>query len=246
MDKHLSAADRLRRYLLRHGAARFQMTVIAAATGLTGFIASVLLLSFGVESMPIRYAVAVIVAYAVFLFLVRLWISRQRSRLELDALDVIDPGFAPDIIGAGRDAPQVGGGGEFGGGGAGGSWDSPDIDTGGGSWVVDAAASSADAEEGVVVVLPLVLLVGGLLAACSALYAAPLLIAEVLIDVALVSGLYRRLHKMEPKSWLKVAVRRTWLPVLVVLLCVVVGGYLLQSAFPQADSIGDVVYGIRA
>jgi hypothetical protein len=53
------------------------------------------------------------------------------------------------------------------------------------------------------------------------------------------------LHKLEPESWLKVAVRPTRLPVLVV-LCVVVGGYLLQSAFPQADSIGDVVYGIRA
>jgi hypothetical protein len=77
------------------------------------------------------------------------------------------------------------------------------------------------------------------------LYAAPLLLAEVFVDVALVSGLYRHLHKLEAEWWLGVAVQRTWVQMVIVLVCVVVAGYLLQAAFPAARSIGDVVYSLQ-
>jgi hypothetical protein len=248
------AIDRFQRYLVRRGLPRFQMTVIVVATGLAGFGASVALLSLGVSSMPARYLAAVVAAYAVFLLLVRLWAEYQRRHLS--AADAID--IAGDLLDLTRvPEPWTGGRGTFGGGGAGRSWDdtSPDLpssaapspETPLATTAVEAGSTGAshafdvDVDDAwVLVVLPIILL-GGLLAAVYVIYSAPVLLGEVLLDVALVSGLYRRLRKLEPQSWLSTAVRRTWIPVTVVALLVAAGGFVMQAMVPDADSIGDVL-----
>lgn len=208
------------------------MVAIVTATGLVGLGASIALLALGVTSMPVRYALAVLVAYAVFLLLVRLWASR---RLDADAssLDVPGPGGGP------REGPTFGGG-RFGGGGAGRGWE-------GGAVAPETTAAPSlsgvdvDLDEGWIVVVPVALLVGGVLAAAYIVYAAPVLFAEVLLDVALVSGLYRRLRTIEARSWLTTAIRHTWVPVTLVVLLVVTLGFVIQHQVPQADSIGDVL-----
>jgi hypothetical protein len=228
------------------------MLLIVVATGVAGFAASAVLLRLGTWSMPLRYVLATLLAYAVFLLLVRLWAEYQRRRLADFAVDVADAAIDaipyPDGGGAGVE-PWSGGEGRFGGGGAGRSWgvaDAADVEVepapvaavraadGGGSWF------DLDVDDAWVVVVPLVLVVGGIVAAASLLYAAPMLLAEVLLDVVLVSGLYRRLRKVEPQSWLATAVRRTWIPVVGVTLLLAAGGWAVQRAVPQADSIGDV------
>lgn len=262
MSARSQAAEKLRNYLLRRGLPRIQMTVIVVGTGLAGFGASVALLSLGVSSMAVRYLIAVLLAYASFLFFVRLWIAYQRRQLELDvdAIDLIPDSVSTQAVP--RTPESLGGdGGEFGGGGAGGSWESvpptpatagipahgpvatsPDADA------VAGAGSSAggefdlpDPDEGWVLVVPFLLLLGGLFAALYVVYVAPVLLAEVLLDVLLVSGLYRRLRKLEPQSWLSTAVRRTWVPVTVVAALVTAAGFTMQRLVPQANSIGDVL-----
>lgn len=226
--------------------------MIVAGTGLAGFGASATLLGLGVSSMPIRYFIATLLAYAVFLVLVRVWAEWQRRRLDFgpDVADLVPyPDQLPHHDYAVGGEPWHGGEGRFGGGGAGRSWEASDgTDVGvehvpagigraadaGGSWL------DIDLDEGWVLLVPVVLLVGGLVAAASLVYAAPMLLAEVLLDVVLVSGLYHRLRKLEPQSWLATAVRRTWIPVLTVAALLAGGGFVVQRAMPQADSIGDV------
>lgn len=215
------------------------MTAIVLATGLAGFGVSVALLALGVASMPIRYTVAVLAAYAVFLLLVRLWALYQRRRLEVHgslADFVPDPDHAATDVGT-----SVGGGGRFGGGGAGRSWEDEAVAPDAAPVTSGVPALDLDLDEGWVLVVPVVVLVGGVLAAVYVVYTAPVLLAEVLLDVVLVSGLYRRLRRLESRSWLTTAIRRTWVPVALVVLLVAAGGFVIQHVVPQADSIGDVL-----
>jgi hypothetical protein len=241
---------RLRRALLRRGLPRFQMSLIVVTTGLVGFGASVGLLAAGMVSMPLRYGVAVAIAYATFLLLVRLWAVYQRRSFLDDLPDVDIP--LPDIpLGGGScdAAVEPGfGGGEFGGGGAGRSWDlslsggDPHASvlssgSGGGS---SGSLPDVDLDDGWMIVVPIVLALGTLAAAVYVIYIAPALLAEVLLDVLLVSGLYRGLRGLERRHWLSSVFRRTWLPVTGVLVLSVALGYGAQHVRPNADSIGDL------
>ncbi|HSG41326.1 MAG TPA: hypothetical protein VLE27_16920, partial [Thermoanaerobaculia bacterium] len=67
----------------------------------------------------------------------------------------------------------------------------------------------------------------------------PVLLAEVLVDGLIMTGLYRRRRKTgEPAHWLLGAVRRTWTPALAVAILFSFAGHLLQEAVPEARSIG--------
>src|SRR5262245_35957464 len=101
---------------------RLRMLLILAAAGAVGFLASVLLLRAGVESMSLRYAASVAVGYLVFLGLIRAWLALRRRRWNLDP----DVTSGPDLGTAEVPTPPFsGGGGHFGGGGASGSFDVP-------------------------------------------------------------------------------------------------------------------------
>lgn len=54
---------------------RFHMTLILGAVCLSGVITSKMLLSVGFTWMPMRFAIAIIAAYAIFFLMVRLWLS---------------------------------------------------------------------------------------------------------------------------------------------------------------------------
>ena len=119
--------ERERRLLLRRGMPRVEMSLILAATGAAGFLASYLMLRLGLSAMWLRYALAVLLAYAVFLLLLRLWLflySREQFGDPPDlGLDLLPSDFVGEAgARAGGGASSFGGGGDFGGGGAGGSW----------------------------------------------------------------------------------------------------------------------------
>ncbi len=130
------ATERLRQLLKRRAFPRIEMTLMLAVAGLAGFLASALLLHLGLTSMSTRYPMAVLVAYATLLLLVRGWVARhlhgRRSHLEpLDVVDIPTCGSPP----AEPSQPEFGGG-SFGGGGAGGVRScvfrtKPDTDSGG-------------------------------------------------------------------------------------------------------------------
>jgi hypothetical protein len=242
---------------------RLLMSLILAATGAAGFLVSFALLHAGVARMWLRYPVAVLCAYAVFLLLLQLWLYLRRHDLS-DLLTDLDPTGVDSVAANAPNAEpdfSLGGGGDFGGGGAGGTWEGAGVVTsspadlgshatglgshtsgggGGGSGLLD-GISLGDADEGCVFfLLAVALVVAGLLASLYVVYAAPTLLAELLVEGVLLSGLYRGMRKGARRGdWLRAVVRRTWLPVLLTLTLFGAAGYLLQRAAPRARTIGE-------
>jgi len=72
--------------------------------------------------MWIRYPIAILIAYCVFLLLLRLWLWAHGRQLKADldpsVLDFIPPGESGS-----PESFEIGGGGDFGGAGSGGSWE---------------------------------------------------------------------------------------------------------------------------
>lgn len=211
---------------------------------MAGFLTSFCLLHLGVSRMWLRYPVAILTAYGVFLMLLGIWLWLQRHSLD------VDPDLATlDFTSSSSSGPGESlhfGGGDAGGGGAGGSWGesvssstSASSVSGGGSGSAD-IGFGLDFEEGCLVVIALLALVGGLVASFYVIYIAPALLAEILVDGAMVAGLYRRVKNIEQGNWLQTAVRRTILPAILAAAFFTVAGVALQKAYPTAQSIGDV------
>jgi hypothetical protein len=260
--------ERVRRLLMRRGMPRVLMSLILAATGAAGFLVSFALLHMGVARMWLRYPFAVLAAYGVFLFLLRVWLHLQRhswTDLLPDDLNLLNADALPDG-GSHADAiSSFGGGGDFAGAGAGGTWEgglspsSSDIaghasssagvsagggvggSSGGGGGGFDFLGGlDLDSEGCVFFLLALALIVAGLLASLYVVYAAPTLLAELLVEGILLSGLYRGMKKgAQQGDWLRAVVRRTWLPVILTLALFAAAGYMLQRAAPHAHSIGE-------
>lgn len=249
--------QRTRERLLAQSLPRLQMSGLLALTGAAGFLTSFSLLELGVDSMAVRYPVAVLAAYAVFLLLLRVWLAMQRD----GSWDVVDLGDVAEAVveGAGEAAEGLGGlsggGGSFGGGGTSSSFEVSRISVprvaapksgGGGGKSFD---FSLDLDEGGIVVLiaVLILAVAALGTALWVVWSAPVLLAEVLVDGLVMTGLYRRLRRgPEPTSWLVGAVRRTWLPALAAAALFCFSGWLLQKAVPEARSIGPAVKAVSS
>lgn len=256
--------ERVKGRLLRHGKPRIQMFLILSATGAVGFFISYALLHIGLTRMWLRYPICILLAYCVFLLILRFWLfshsKEQESGLDIDPsiLDV-DPSalnlLPADVGGGSGDGISIfGGGGDFGGGGAGGSWGeavssaSNVSGSGGGGGGGGSVSSSGggggifdfDLDEGCLIVLAIAAVFAALFASLYVVYIAPELLAEILVDGLLVGGLYKRMKGLERRNWLETAVRKTLLPALIVALLFSVAGYLFQKAVPRANSIGDV------
>jgi hypothetical protein len=76
--------QQLRRRLERNSYPRLQMLLLVLLTGFAGFISAAMLLHLGMESMGLRYLLALIAAYAAFLLLLWVWLhSRNEGFLNL-------------------------------------------------------------------------------------------------------------------------------------------------------------------
>jgi uncharacterized membrane protein YgcG len=242
---------KLQRLIERMQLPRLSMMLIVALTAAVGFLASFALLHVGVGALWLRYPIAIAVAYAAFLFFLWCWLRLRRNDV-FDGFDILTPG---PRSGASFEEAWEGGGGRFGGGGASGSFD--DSPVGGvvaesGSSLSSAgsegadAASAFDLEDLAFVLLAIAALIGGVWAAVWIVWAAPALLAELMLDAALATGLYRRLQGVERDHWLRTAVRRTAWPFAgVALLFSLVGGGL-QIYAPHAKSIGQVIQHYKA
>ena len=257
--------ERVRRRLLRGGWPRLFVSFLLMLTGAAGFLTSYALLHLGLTKMAVRYPLAVLTAYCVFLLLLRLWLALQRKTTgNLDS-DFDLAGIDLNPLNSGlslSDAAKLGGGGgDFGGAGAGGGWVADSISNasssvgnstsfagstvgsstpGGGSWNLPDLGFDFDADEGCALLLiPIIAIVGLVIVMFYVVYAAPVLLAEILVDGLLLAGLYKRLKGVEPRHWLRSAVRRTLLPAMLATALFIAAGYLMQRAIPEARSIGD-------
>ena len=189
--------------------------MILVLAGTAAFLTSVLALGLGGTSMAGRYAVAAAAGYLAFIGLVRLWIAWKRGGCpDLD----VDPGIGPDFI----DLPiprRLS------------SVDSPRFNLG----------FDLDLDEIWFVVLALACALGGLLTIGYIVSVAPLLLAEVALDAALFTAVYRRLHERDASHWAATTLRRTAIPAMVLVVFVGLAGFALEQIAPDAQSIGGVV-----
>lgn len=226
---------------MRNGLPRIQVSIIMLLTALTGFLTSVALLHAGVSSMTLRYPIAILIAYCVFLLLLRIWIWLHKNHLYFDLPDLNIGGSFDSAGGAGKSF-QFGGKSDFSGGGAGGSWSesaSHSSISADGS-VLDNMSFDLDFDEIGLLIIAAVVIIGGLLASFYIIYIAPVLLAEVLVDGVLIAGLYKRVKDIEQRCWLKTAVKRTVFPAVLVVIFFTLAGFALQTVIPEARSVGEV------
>ena len=240
--------ETLRHRLATHGFPRLQMMFIVGVAGGAAFLGSVLMLRAGLESMPARYGLAALAGYVVFLGMIRLWIAWQRGHWEpdIDVVDAVDAAnaFVPEI-GVPSPRPMMFAGGSSGGGGATGV-----IDSGVAAPIERAASKSSgwSIDPGDSWPLIVAIACAGLagIAIIYTVWIAPALLAEVALDAALVTALYRKLRKEEAGTWIGSAFRRTWMAGAAVVVLMTVAGYALAAVAPDAKSIGGVVSAWRA
>jgi hypothetical protein len=230
------ALAEMRKRFIEKSYPRLVVFLILAASGIVAFAVSVLTLAFGLDEMGLRYFVATAAGYLAFLLLIRVWIALHRMGKNVDLGWDIDPGI-PDL-GETSSTDAAFGGGRSGGGGASGDWDSPSLDVG----TIDV---DVDLDAALPVILAVACLLGSVLAMFYVVSVAPVLLAEVALDAALVMGIYRKLRKEDARHWLGSALRHTWLPATIAAVCLWLTGMALQWAIPDARSIGDVVRAFR-
>ncbi|HET9482007.1 MAG TPA: hypothetical protein VFP98_09655 [Candidatus Polarisedimenticolia bacterium] len=204
---------RISGYLRRFGSPRFHLLLVLLMTGAVGALVSALLLELGLSRMWVRYPVAALAAYASFLGLLRWWARAHIAR----------PDVAAEIENAGAGNPAEA--------------KSSITDGLSASDFLDLPLDLADA--------PVVLLAYGIIIVVIililALAAAPVLLAEVLLDALLVAGLWRRLSRDRGAGTLRGAFRTTRVPAAIVIVCLGVIGLCIQTIDPSARSIGDLV-----
>ena len=160
--------ERMRIALERNEYPRLRMLLIVTLTGGCGFLASFLLLHHGVDSIALRYPLALGVAYAAFLLLLWAWL-RSRPHDYLDVPDVGD-------LGSGWRYPQ------------------PQADATGNS---DSFGSFDVGDDFALPLLVIAFVAIIACASLWIVYSAPVLFAELLFDGVLAAGLYRRLRHSE-------------------------------------------------
>jgi hypothetical protein len=243
--------ERERRRLLKEFSPRLHMSIILLATGSAGFLASFAMLQGGVSAMWLRYPLAILFSYAIFLLLLRLWLYLQSGgRLFPDsAADILDGVNGTGGSGGSVGSPFSSSGCDAGGGGAGGSWSEGNVapisashgrSGGGGGSSLGGFSFGLDLDDLVWLLLAAAAILGALLAVLYIIYIAPALLAEVLVDGVFISALYRRVRKLEQRHWLRTAVKKTLAPAIIIAAFFSVAGFCLHKVAPEAHSIGGV------
>lgn len=246
------------RYLVR-----IHMTLLLLGVSVSGLLASKILLEFGLRSMLVRYLIAVCIAYAVFFFLMRIWLwyvgasSKDDPPFpDLDMVDVIDLGqISVDAVqgSAGMgEAPGVGlsgTAGDFGGGGATDMWGNASTASvrssvtpsgGGGSSGKSGGWDFDLGDEGIVLVVLGLLLLVIFGAGAYLVYAAPEILTEAAFQALLAAGLIKASRKMTRRGWIGSVLRATCIPFLVVLLMTGIFGWVAQKHYPNASRLADI------
>ena len=240
---------------------RLEMALIVSLVGATGFLTTVALLHLGVSHMWLRYAIAVSLAYGVFLGLLWCWLHIRW--FDLGNLSMPGPSGGGGTGGTGGSGFN-GGGGDFGGGGASGSFETDatpvQFTSDGGSGLAGVSIPDIDIDVGdvgdageawplvaiIAVVVGVVLAVGAAVASLWIVWSAPAFLGELAVDAALARGLYKHIHGAYDYYWLKTALRRTFKAFVGLFVLLVAAGVLMQITVPGATSVGQFFHHFSA
>jgi hypothetical protein len=234
-------AKRFKDRILRSYFVRCDMSLILIVVIASGVGASKLMLELGVHSLQVRYPLALLVSFLAFLLLIRVWIWYVFCR----PLGGVDLGDLPGPYGGGSGEVQFAGfrGGDSGGGGASDSWSdggdsTPSPSAGGsgnGSFDIDLGDDWAILLVLAAVVLAIVC-AGGYL-----IYVAPHILPEAAWQASLGAGLARIAKPTEKGNWMRVVLRASVLPFLVVLALVMGLAHVANSHCPQAVKLAEAL-----
>ena len=245
---------------------RFHMSVILAAVISSGVLASKCLLELGVP-LGVRYPLAVVASYSVFLLLIRVWIwyvtVRGRGLLagSFDTGGGRGSGGSWGFGGGGGRSGGGGfkgyGGGDSGGGGASSSWEAnqtaammPQPSTGsasassGGHWWsgFGGGGGGGGSDDGWIVIVLLAALVAAILGGGIYLVvAAPHILPEAAAQV-LLAGTLTRVSKDHHHNWMAGVLRSTCIPFLIVVVMAGALGWEAHRYCPAAPRLIDVLH----
>lgn len=231
--------SRLEASVRRRGYPRTAVALAIALAAVSSLILSIVLLRWGLTHMGVRYFLCAAFGYGVFLVFLRFLVSRQFHELD-PGLDLLSPRDFAD-----RPPLPSGGGGEFGGAGASGNWSDGSALTSSStptdSDAIGGGIPDVDLDEGWVIAIPLIILGSGVLAVGYIVVIAPVLVAEIVLDLAIAAGAYRGVIRSHRRPWPGGAFRRTRLAALGLVVFVAIGGSALQAAAPAAHTIGAAI-----
>lgn len=207
-------------YLKRRRWPRLTLGIVVLLTGFAGLGISWALLHLGLSSMGIRYPIAVLGAYLVFLGLLRIWVEIERGHLNPDDPELI-AAIEQDRL---QPVPSPSEKKD--------SWF---------SWLDFLSPGPVDSLEGCAGGLLLLAIIGLCITLVIFLAGAPVLLGDVALDLLLVSLLYRRLKVAEREHWLATAVRRTWIHALVAAVLLSLIGWCTEMLVPGATTIGALI-----
>ena len=239
---------------------RFHMSLILLATALSGVLTAKVLLLLHVDSIMVRYPLAVVTAYLAFFLFVKLWLKYMSSSQPLKGLDSAGdvlpdlPGFSGGS-GSGGSAPTFsGGGGGSGGGGASAAFDGtaansqamvvpPPADAGSSSGALGSvgdAVSGIFDDDGIILIALGILLAATVGGAIYLIYIAPHILSEAAFDFLLGTSLIRSYRKMNKPDWMGSVFRDTCIPFLIVLVIAFGAAWVIHAHDPGITKISDV------
>jgi hypothetical protein len=225
-ESRKEAVRRLGLYIRRWRQPHLVLFVILVLTGAVGAAASFLLLHMGLIRMWLRYPIAAYAAYGAFLVCLHLWRDRLLSQPE-SAVEVERMAEEAESVGSGNDPTTK------------------EFSQSKGSLLSDLNpldfVDLPDDPSAFLILAVIVMVVAALIIIGFVIVTGPALLAEILLDGLLVSGLWHRFKKSGGEDPLGAAFRMTWIPALAVILLLAVAGWFLGLAVPSARSLGDVV-----
>ncbi len=246
-------AERFKQRILHGYLVRFQMSLILTAVVASGVLSSKLLLMAGFHSLRLRYPIAVLVSYGVFLGLVRVWLwyvsIRRVAGVSLGSFyggKVFSWGGGSGGWGGGR-AVRFGGG-DSGGAGASDAWGesgaaefaaAPAPSGGGGGWFPD-LDFNLDGDGLWILILLAVLILGIVFAGGYLVYAAPQILPEAAWQFALAGALKKASAK--DGDWMPGVLMSSAIPFFIVLILAAVLGWTAHHACPGATKLLQVFH----
>ena len=253
------APQALRTSIASRFAVRLHCALILLACFGVGLCVTHLLLAAGVETMWLRYALALFAAYLTFLLGVRIWLwyagydrpilPTRRSSL-LDDADV--PSFGGGGVGGGSgsaELPALRGGGASGGGGASLDFDGTSTSaarTAGGLFSGSHGGGSSGGgfdlgDDGWVLLALIAVLLAMSGAVVWLIYAAPTILADAAFAAMPSAGLVKSTRHIASGGWVASVVGHTWIAFGFVFALALVFAIVAQHRFPEARTLADVV-----
>jgi hypothetical protein len=229
MDSHpkwrLRARIALEAYLRDRSYPRLTLLLLVTFAGCAGFLISYGLLHLGWHKMAVRYPLAVLGGYAVFLVQLRIWVEIERTRYQPNEVQISTQ--PPEEAGESSLLEK---------------FQRSDSD----SWLdwLDFGDSLLPEEGclfGCLFTAVLGIIVGAVTMVFSFFVAGPGFLAEVFLDAVVVSMLYRHLQNVAREHWLGTAVRKSWSSVAMAAVALGVVGFCLDESAPGSHSIGPAV-----